>query len=249
VNDERHVEGAVFETKWRNRFREFAEDRDDDAGIAGWTKTGLESRIRRFLDVWTLNREGEVWLDAGCGAGTYTRILKNHGAVVVGVDYSPLAVRKAVARSDGVIQYAIADVRDLPFRADSFDGVICFGVTQALSDSSGAIDEIASLLKHGGTIWIDALNRWCVVHAVEIVRRRLTGRAVHLRYESPAAIRSLMAAAGIKNALLYWMPILPKRLQRWQGLVEAPLAKLVLRFVPMVGLLACHAFIIRGEKG
>ena len=97
-------------------------------------------------------------------------------------------------------------------------------------------------------MWVDALNRWCLVHAVEIVRRKLTGRPMHLRYESPGKIRRLMAAAGFKNIRIYWMPIFPARWQLLQRWAEAPLAKLVLRVVPMFGRLACHSFIIRGDK-
>src|SRR6266481_1370695 len=63
------------EAEWQGRFREFAESRDDDAGIAGWTSTGLEARLRRFLALWKPGAQGERWLDAGCGAGTYTRVL------------------------------------------------------------------------------------------------------------------------------------------------------------------------------
>ena len=39
-------DGPSFESKWRERFEEFAELRDDDAGIAGWSPSGLETRFR-----------------------------------------------------------------------------------------------------------------------------------------------------------------------------------------------------------
>lgn len=248
VGGHRHAEKSGFEATWRGRFLEFAEDQDDDAGIAGWTKTGLDARVRRFLGVWKPIGSGERWLDAGCGAGTYSRILKDRGATVVGVDYSPLAIRKAVARSGGLIAFAVADVRFLPFRRGSFDGAICFGVTQALSDSAPVVDQLASLVRPGGAVWIDGLNRCCVVHAVEMLRRKLAGRPVHLRYESPTRIKRLMGAAGMKNVALYWMPILPGRWRRAQAWVEAPLAQFLLRFVPLVGLFGCHAFIVCAQK-
>ena len=248
VTGDRRAETFGFEATWRGRFQEFAEDRDDDAGIAGWTKTGLDARVRRFLGVWDPIRTGEQWLDAGCGAGTYSRRLRDRGASVVGIDYSPLAIRKAAARSGGLVTFVVADVRLLPFRKNSFDGVICFGVTQALSDSAPVVNQLASSVKPGGVVWIDGLNRYCLVHAVEMLRRRLARRPVHLRYESPGGIKRLMGAAGMKNVALFWMPILPGRWRRAQAWVETPLVQFLLRFVPLLGLLGSHAFIVRGEK-
>jgi hypothetical protein len=37
-------EGEQFEVTWRSRFAEFADESDDDAGIAGWSCSGLEAR-------------------------------------------------------------------------------------------------------------------------------------------------------------------------------------------------------------
>ena len=205
-----------FEDAWRERFREFAEARDDDAGIAGWTPTGLDARVRRFLGVWRPCARGEVWLDAGCGAGTYSRLLGEHGARVIGADYSPIAVAKARQRSDDSVDYVVADVRRLPFRANTFHGVVCLGVTQALSESADAIEAMTPLVRPGGVLWIDALNRWCVVHAISAVVRKLKGRPLHLRYDSPVRITRLLAAGGLRDVKLHWMPILPRRWQRWQ---------------------------------
>ena len=72
---DRQTTNDTFETAWRSRFEEFASIRDDDAGIAGWSPAGLDARMRRFTGLWRPSREGLRWLDAGCGAGTYTRYL------------------------------------------------------------------------------------------------------------------------------------------------------------------------------
>lgn len=96
--DRAHANGA-FEAASRTRFEEFASIRDDDAGIAGWSAAGLDARVRRFTGLWRPGAAGKRWLDAGCGAGTYTRHLFEHGDDVVGVDYSLPATRKARMRS------------------------------------------------------------------------------------------------------------------------------------------------------
>ncbi|NDP41128.1 MAG: class I SAM-dependent methyltransferase [Aromatoleum sp.] len=237
-----------FETDWRDRFKEFAEERDDDAGIAGWTTTGLEARTRRFLGLWRLSKPDDRWLDAGCGAGTYSRLLRDRGAAVIGADYSEIAVRKAALRSAAGIDYVVADVRRLPFPPATFDGAICFGVTQALSASAQPIAELARLVKPGGVVWIDALNGWCLVHVAGALDRKLAGRRMHLRYDSPMAIRKLMAAAGLQGCRVHWMPIVPTRWQRLQPMLESRLAQFAMRVVPLIGLLSCHAFIVEARK-
>jgi ubiquinone/menaquinone biosynthesis C-methylase UbiE len=237
-----------FEDSWRSRFKEFAEDRDDDAGIAGWSRTGLDARVRRFVGLWKAPAVGGQWLDAGCGAGTYSRILSRHGISVIGADYSFPTLLKAKRRSADPIAYAVTDVRYLPFRNDSFDGALCFGVTQALARSDEAVRALASVVRPGGQVWIDALNRACLVHVLAALRRGINGQPMHLRYESPAALKRLMRAHGLERVRLHWLPILPARLQRFQGWLETPPARWVFRFVPCVGLLVSHSFIVSAEK-
>lgn len=240
--------GPRFEDQWRSRFEEFADLRDDDAGIAGWTSTGLDARVRRFRGLWHPGEPGKRWLDAGCGAGTYTRILLQHGHVVVGADYSLPTLRKATARGlDGAV-FAVGDVRRLPFEQDQFDGILCLGVTQALEESDAAIREFARLLKPGGHLWIDALNGWCAIHAVRALWRRILGRPVHLRYEAPRRIKQLCAECGFTEVRLHWMPILPARSHGLQRAIEAPLVTRMLERAPLLGALASHAFIVHATK-
>lgn len=238
-----------FESAWRRRFQEFAELRDDDAGIAGWSASGLEARLRHFLAFWEGLTPETLWLDAGCGAGTYSRLLAREGAQVVAVDYSPLTLRKARARSDGAdCAWVVSDVRRLPFRAAQFDGALCLGVLQALSASAPAVRELARAVRPGGVVWIDALNGWCLGNLWVRFKRFAQGKPVHLRYESPWALRQAFREAGLENVRLYWMPILPARFQRWQAVAEHPAVRFLLRRIPPLGLAVSHAFLVRAEK-
>lgn len=44
-----------FEKLWRKRFESFATNAEDDAGIAGWSPTGLDARLRKFKEIWNSN--------------------------------------------------------------------------------------------------------------------------------------------------------------------------------------------------
>lgn len=238
----------AFEAAWRSRFEEFAEVRDDDAGIAGWSRAGLDARVRQFLRYWTPAPANSRWLDAGCGAGTYSRILRQQDLEVIGTDYSLPTLQKAKLRTVEPIMFGVADVRRLPFRHGTFDGALCLGVMQALSRSDEAVRALATVVRPGGEVWIDALNRWCFVNLYDTLRRWRQGRRMHLRYESPGVLKELMRSNGLAGVRLYWLPLLPARLKRFQSWIETPVALWIFRFVPLAGLLFCYSFIVRGKR-
>jgi len=237
----------AFEDAWRRRFEEFATLRDDDAGIAGWSSSGLDARFRYFISAWHGSAQGKVWLDAGCGAGTYARYFASQGAQVVGLDYCQPAAVKAKARDMWNCSWAVADVTRLPLRPGRFDGVLCFGVMQALSDSAPAVRELASQLQPGGELWIDVLNRFCIANIIEQLSRRLRGKATHLRYESPYRMRRLMKGIGLVEVRMHWIPLLPRRLIALKPFIESAFFGALLRYVPGLGALFSHSCMLRGR--
>lgn len=239
-----------FEKSWKERFESFAEHADDDAAIAGWSSTGLAARLRKFRYIWENNTyDKDHWLDAGCGAGTYSRFLESQGVKVVGLDYSFPSIQKAVLKSNSVIiNWCVADVTKLPVKQDFFDGAMCFGVTQALETSSGVVHNLSKVVKCGGQVWVDALNGWCLPNLFTRFFRWVRGRPMHLRYESHRKIYALMESNGLVNIRLYWLPIFPARWSNLQWIVEAPIAKWLFRYIPFLGLFFSHAFILCGER-
>lgn len=236
-----------FEETWRKRFIKFSAN-DDDAGIAGWSPGGLEARFRNFTRVWPGDAEGALWLDVGCGAGTYSRFLAGRGVRVIGMDYSYPTVIKARDRSPDINLWATADVTRLPVESGSLDGILCFGVIQALERSEPAVAELARAVKPGGQVWIDALNSWCLPNVWGRMMRRMRRRPMHLRYESPWKLRRMMKNAGLKGIQLYWAPILPQPVYRYQKFFEGAAVRWILQLVPLFGALLSHAFLVKGER-
>lgn len=236
----------AFEERWRRRFTGFAENSEDDAGIAGWTPSGLQARIDNFRRLLESERCRGRWLDAGCGAGTYARDLAARGCSVVGMDYSFPTIAKARTRGGTDIRWAVADVTSLPVRSGAFDGALCFGVVQALASSDRAVAELVRVVRPGGEVWLDALNGWCLPHAFERLVRRLKGRAPHVRYESPARLRRLARERGLRDVKFHWVLILPARFSAFQGFASASAVRWMLRVLPLLGALVSHALVIRG---
>jgi ubiquinone/menaquinone biosynthesis C-methylase UbiE len=100
---------------------------------------------------------GKEVLDAGCGVGYGIRLLAEHDpARLVGVDISAEALSQASADE---AEFVEADLRELPFEADSFDVVVCFEVIEHVEGHDRVLDELRRVLRPGGTLLISSPNR------------------------------------------------------------------------------------------
>ncbi len=237
-----------FEQQWRGRFQRFATDGIEDADIAGWSRSGLRARVVRFRELWRPSPLEGLWLDAGCGAGTYSRLLIQHAMQVVGMDYSLPSIAKARLKSEPAIAWVAGDATRIPLKSECVDGVLCLGVTQALSDSEMLVRELVRVARPGGEIWIDALNKWCLPHAFGSWVRRLRRRPLHLRYEATSRLKQLMQSQGLTDVSVYWLPIVPGSWPHLQAFIETRLIRWLFDHVPGIGPLLSHSVILRGMR-
>ena len=105
--------------------------------------------------------KGKLVLDAGCGSGRWTYALASLGATVVAVDFTDSGVevtRKATEASDNtaVLQ---ADLLRLPFKPESFDFVVSWGVLHHTPDTRAAFARLAPLVKKGGELFVMVYER------------------------------------------------------------------------------------------
>jgi len=242
------VNHSAFEQRWRRRFVERGRLMDDDADIAGWSRTGLATRVRQFIQLWDAHPGTPgIWLDIGCGAGTYSRLLHRQGYTVLGIDYSAPSLHKARARSPADIPWVASDIRCLPFPDGYAQGVLCFGVMQALDSTTEALQEMARVLNADGELWVDALNARCLPTQIIEWRRRRRGELPHLRYDTVRGLSATAQAAGLQVVAVEWLPILPARLQRLQWMLETRTTRTLLRRLPWLGAWLSHSFILRAR--
>ena len=239
-----------FARRWQRRFMQRGATLEDDAGIAGWTPTGLDARFRQFRQIWEqVDAPVGRWLDLGCGAGTYTRYLRAGGREVVGLDYSQPSLHKAQQRSESEIPWVAGDAQRLPFGDDLFDGVLCLGVLQALPGPRPALAEMARVVRPGGEIWVDALNAGCLPTVLAEWRRRRAGRSPHLRYDDYTAVVEDFETMGMEVREVAWLLLLPGRMARLQPWAEQSVVRGALRIVPALERRLCHSFLIRARVG
>ena len=89
-------------------------------------------------------------LDVGCGPGRHAeQIAARTGAHVVAADQSPRMVELAAERG---LEAVVADVRELPFAAASFDCVLAAWMLYHVRDLDRGIAELARVLRPTGLL-------------------------------------------------------------------------------------------------
>lgn len=112
--------------------------------------------------------------DLGCGTGTISVLLAEHGYDVAGVDLSPRMVERAHAKADAAgcsIQFHVGDASEPPLTAAAFDVVFARHVVWALPEPGSALERWADLLTPGGRfVLVEGLWATGAGRAAETVR-------------------------------------------------------------------------------
>ena len=112
-------------------------------------------------------------LDAGCGPNPALAVLlgQDPARTVVGVDIGLGTVRlaRSITEHQPVRFLAVvADVEALPFRARSFDGLVCDDTVEHLPDDRRGVSELARVVKTDGRCVLATPNR----HSAQVLYRR-----------------------------------------------------------------------------
>lgn len=131
-------------------------------GVAEWYAGHLEGEdtyhakvvLPNTLRVLAAHKDMRV-LDLACGEGLLTRALLETGTDAVGSDVSPELIALAKAKSQGRGTYHVSPSNDLAFaRAAEFDAVVCVLALQNMERPEKAVDEVARIVKPGGSFII-----------------------------------------------------------------------------------------------
>jgi SAM-dependent methyltransferase len=133
-----------------------------------------------------------VIVDVGCGTGATASALGQVGRVV-GVDFSPLALKACASRGLGELLRAKAEA--IPLASSSVDAIVATDILEHLDDDMAALTEFRRILKPGGQVvmTVPAYQFLWSEHDVALMHRR--------RYVA-GQIGELAARAGFQRLRL-----------------------------------------------
>jgi 2-polyprenyl-6-hydroxyphenyl methylase/3-demethylubiquinone-9 3-methyltransferase len=165
----------------------------------------------RFFDEAVPDWRGRRVIDVGCGGGFMSVALAHRGARVLGIDPSKgsLAAARAQAERAGVpLELAEGVGESLPAPSGEADAVVCVDVLEHVKDLKQVVSELARVLRPGGVLLFDTINRnWLaravVIHLAEDVLR-ITPKGTHdpKLFIKPSELSALLEVAGFEQLTL-----------------------------------------------
>ena len=185
-----------------------------DAGVSGIPEGYHRLLAPRLIEPWTGDLVGSVdvppggaVLDLACGSGLVARALPAHVGRVVGLDSWDEMARLARGLSSGP-EWVVGDFQRLPFRAGSFDAVLCQQGIQFADDLAALLAEARRVLRPGAAAaflsWTDLASSPGFHHLREEVARHwgedaAPGVAMPFSLDDPRALRDALGAAGFAD--------------------------------------------------
>ncbi len=144
-------------------------DRFGERERARWEKDArarFEYRVYRH-HVEQRVKAGDHVLDAGCGPGTFARVVRDRGARVTCLDLSPEQLRACRAAVPDAEAWTLGSITDLgAFEADGFDVALALGgpLSYCLDRAADAVAELKRVTRPGGWVGLSVMSLWGTVH-------------------------------------------------------------------------------------
>lgn len=171
-------------------------------------------------------RPGWRVLDVGCGAGVHLAHLAERGALLSGLEASPVMARIATDRMGHKADITVGDAYDLPYEDNTFDAVIMINTLELLDRPGQALAEAARVA--GSRVCLVSLNR-------------LSGGWLYCRLSGPEHPHSCSRLMPIWTMLRRVREVLGPVPVNWAGATSWPGMKPRVGRRPFGGLVAVSA--------
>ena len=200
-----------------------------DSWSASYRKRSFKERLHAFIAIMDREvRDGDRWLDLGCGSGVLTAHLAQRSANIVGIDASAPMLHKAhreLVRSKVPVTLRCGDARRMHWsEPDAFDGILCSSVVEYFDDPSPLLDEAVRVLRPGGVMVVSVPMRRSITR---MVQKAVHSAAMtvgvekfryleHSRFEiGHGELPAWLGARGLQiRSAVGFDPVVPTRLHR-----------------------------------
>ena len=116
--------------------------------------------FKKFLKSHKIRLTNKTILDAGCGSGYGLQLIEEsfRPSNLYGFDILPEQVLRAQKRNLNA-KISTGDITNIKYPSDMFDAIFVFTVLHHIPDYPVALKEISRILKPGGVLLIDELNK------------------------------------------------------------------------------------------
>lgn len=167
---------------------------------------------------------GKAVLDIGCGGGLLSEEFAKAGAVVTGIDLSPVAVEAAEKHAAGsglAIDYRLSSptgfLKENPDRR--FDIIVCAEVLEHVDDLSAFLKDAIAMLKAGGQFFFGTINKTvkarllAVFVAENLLHMLPKGTHDYKRFVRPSVLRRHLEENNVEMMEIKGMSYDPLRLE------------------------------------
>jgi ubiquinone/menaquinone biosynthesis C-methylase UbiE len=136
---------AITKEYWKNVYH-------NEKEFYGFVNHEMRNRRKLIVDKLAEHstKENSRLLDCGCGSGIMTKDAIKLGYDAIGIDISMEMIK--IANNYNNHKFAVGSISKLPFKDNSFDGIICIGVIQYINKEIDVFSEFCRVLKPKGFI-------------------------------------------------------------------------------------------------
>lgn len=148
-----------FDEVWKNY--DYRKRRAGDITASFFEGLRIEELLNRFSGSKTI-------INIGCGSGKWSLPFIDSGFEVTNFDISEFALKISRERcGDENAANIRGDANSLPFKSDTFDIVMSFGLLEHFKEISRPIEEMVRVLKPGGIFTSDIITRRFSVQVIQ----------------------------------------------------------------------------------
>jgi 2-polyprenyl-6-hydroxyphenyl methylase/3-demethylubiquinone-9 3-methyltransferase len=167
--------------------------------------------------------EGKRVLDVGCGGGILAEKFAEAGALVTGIDLSPVAIETAKrhAEAGGLkIDYRVSSTSKLlAENPEPFDFIVCAEVLEHVDDLQGFIGHSIEMLRPGGLYFFGTINKtlkarfFAIFVAEDILRMVPPGTHDYKRFVKPSVLAESLREKNVEIKEIKGMSYDPFKLE------------------------------------